>query len=71
MQAVGSSRQEERKDRKEVQKESRMIRVYLNSMTWSTEKKYKRRYKGTFEIFFRVERRNEERRDGGAVQQRS
>ena len=45
-------RQEDCEDRKEVQKESTMVRcTQLNGSTWSTEKKYMRRYKGTFDMF--------------------
>ena len=29
----------------------------LNGSTWSTEKEYMRRYKGTFDIFFGIENR--------------
>ena len=51
-------RQEECEDRKEMQKESRVVRcTSLNGSTWSTEKKNIRRYKGTVDIFFGVEHR--------------
>ena len=42
-----------------------------NGSAWSTEKKFLRRYKGTFDVFFGVEHRVRKRRNGGAVQQRS
>ena len=45
-------------DRKEMQKETTMVRcTSLNGSSWSAEKKYMRRYAGTFEIFFGVEQR--------------
>ena len=70
MQAVGG-KQEEGKDRKEMQKKSRMVRcTLLNGSVWSTEKNYMRRCKGKCGIFW-DRAQNEERRDGGAVQQRS
>ena len=38
---------------KEMQKESKMERcTLLNRSTWRTEKKYMKRHKGTFDIFF-------------------
>ena len=50
------SQQEEGKDRKEMQKESRTARcTLLNGATWNTEKKFMSRYKGTFDIFFGIE----------------
>ena len=50
------SRQEESEDRKEMQKESRMVKcTLLNGSVWNTKKKYMRRYMGTFDIFFGVE----------------
>ena len=43
------SRQEEGKDRKDMQKESKLVRcTLLNGSAWSTDRKYMRRYKGTF-----------------------
>ena len=60
-------RQEECEERKEMQKESRMVRCNLmKRSTWSTEKKYIRRYNSTFDILW-SRAQNEERRDGGAV----
>ena len=45
-------------DRKEMQKETTMIRcTSLKGSSWSAEKKYMRRYTGTFDIFFGVEQR--------------
>ena len=41
-----------------MQKESRMVRrVFLNGLTWSTEKKHMRSYKGTFDIFLGIQHR--------------
>ena len=41
-----------------MQKEPRAVRcALLNGSTWSTEKKYMRRYRGTFDIFFGVKHR--------------
>ena len=56
-----SFRQEESKDRQEMQKESRMVRcTFLFGSVWCIEKKVMRRYKGTFDIFFGVEHRMRE-----------
>ena len=40
--------------RKEVK---RLKCTLLNGSVWSTEKKYMRRYRGTFDIFFGIEHR--------------
>ena len=40
----------------------------LNGSAWSTERKKMRRYKGTFEIFFRMEHRLRKEKNGGTVQ---
>ena len=53
-------RQEECDDREEMQEESRMVRcTLLNGSTWSTEKKYTRRYKVPLMFFFGVVRKEE------------
>ena len=65
----GSSRKVETEQNAEG---SKMIRrTLLNGSAWSTEKKYMRRYKGTFAVFFGIEHRLREGRDGGAVQKGS
>ena len=46
-----------------MRKEEKRLRcTLLNGSAWSTEKKYMRRYKGTFDIIFGIEHRlrNEE-----------
>ena len=41
-----------------MRKEEKRFRcTLLNGSAWSTEKKYMRRYKGTFDIFFGIEHR--------------
>ena len=41
-----------------MKKEAKLLRcTLLNGPAWSTETKYMRRYKGTFDIFFRIEHR--------------
>ena len=52
-QAIPRGSRQDCEDRKDMQKESKMLRW----STWSSEKKYMRRYKGTFDIFFGVEHR--------------
>ena len=45
-------------DRANMKKEAKLLRcTLLNGSAWSTEKKYMRRYKGTFDIFFGIEHR--------------
>ena len=45
-------------DRTEMRKEEKRLKcTLLNGSAWSTEKKYMRRYKGTFDIFFGIEHR--------------
>ena len=54
----GSGHKELFTDRTEVRKEEKRLRcALLNGSAWSTEKKYMRRYKGTFDIFFGIEHR--------------
>ena len=53
-----TSRQEEKKCSSGIQKDSNMVRcTFLNGSVWSTEKKYMRRHKDTFAIYFTVEHR--------------
>ena len=41
-----------------MQKPTKAVRcTYLNGSAWCTEKKYMRRYKDTFDIFFGIEHR--------------
>ena len=41
-----------------MRKEVKNLRcAFLNGSAWSTERKYTRRYKGTFDVFFGVEHR--------------
>ena len=68
---VGKSLQEEQKerhqrewkrskgvDRNEMGKGEKKLRcALLNGLAWSTERKYMRRYKGTFDVFFGMEHR--------------
>ena len=45
-------------DRTKMKKEARLLRcTLLNGSTWSTEKRYMRRYKGKCDIFFGIELR--------------
>ena len=45
-------------DRTEMKKEEKRLKcTLLNGSAWSTERKYTRRYKGTFDIFFGIEHR--------------
>ena len=62
--------QRRRQDRNE--KKKRLKCTLLNGSAWSTERKYRRRYKGTFDIFFGMEHRSqvEEGGNGGGVQQK-
>ena len=55
-------------DRNELRKEEENLRcAVLDGSAWSTERKYMRRYKGTFEVFFEIEHRLEGGH-GGTVQ---
>ena len=46
-------------DRTEMRKEEKRLKcTLLNGSAWSTKKKYMRRYKGTFDIFFGIEHRS-------------
>ena len=82
----GKSRREEQKnkhcrewkrskgaDRTEMRKEEKRLRYALqNGSAWSKEKKHMRRYKGTFDIFFRKEaERQRKNGDLRRVQQES
>ena len=45
-------------DRTEMRKEEKRFRcTLLNGSAWSTEKKYMRRYRGKYDIFFGIEHR--------------
>ena len=45
-------------DRKEMRKEEKNLRcALLDGSAWSTERKYMRRYNGTFDVFFGIEHR--------------
>ena len=45
-------------DRKKMRKEQKNLRcALLHGSAWSTERKYMRRYKGTFDVFFGREHR--------------
>ena len=49
-------RQPEGTDRTEMRKEEKRLKcTLLNGSAWSTEKKYMRRYKGAFDIFYGIE----------------
>ena len=51
-------KQPKEEDRKNMQKGARRLRCTLvNGSAWSTEKKYMRRYKGMFDIFFGIKHR--------------
>ena len=51
-------RQPKGADRTEMRKEEKRLKcILLNGSVWSTEKKYLRTYKGTFDIFFGIEHR--------------
>ena len=51
-------RQPQGADRTEMRKEEKRLKcTFLNGSAWSTKKKYMRRCKGTFDIFFGVEHR--------------
>ena len=63
---------EEKKCRRGMQKESNMVRCTLkNGSAWSTETKYVRWYKGTFDIFFGIEHRMRKEEMEEQFQQRS
>ena len=48
-----------------MKKETKLLRcTLLNGSAWSTEKKYMRRYKGTFDIFFGIEHRLRKENEG-------
>ena len=54
-----------------MKKEAKLLRcTVLSGSAWSTEKKYTRKYERKYDIFFWDKALNEERRNGGAVQQR-
>ena len=47
--------QEEGKNRSEMQKKLKMVRcALLNGSAWSTDRKYMRRYRGTFDVLFEI-----------------
>ena len=49
---------EETKNSSEMQKPSKAVRyTLLNGSAWGSDKKYMRRYKSTFDIFFGIEHR--------------
>ena len=65
------SRQQKRTDRTEMRKEEKRLKCTLpNGSAWSTEKKYMRKYKVTFDVFFEIEHRLRRGGNGGAVNQR-
>ena len=52
------SGQKELVDRNEMRKEEKNLRcAMLNGSAWSTERKYMRRYRGTFDVFFGIKHR--------------
>ena len=64
-------RQPKGEDRTEIKKEERRLKcTLLNGSARSTERKYIRRYRATFDIFFGDRAQVEEGGNGGAVQQR-
>ena len=62
MQQSGKSnfqkKKKNRRNRSGVRKPATKVRcTLLNGSDWNTERKYMRRYTGTFDIFFRIEHR--------------
>ena len=69
-QTVPRMSQPESEDRKEIQKDSRMVRcTLLSGSRWNTEEKCMRTYKGTFDIFIGVEHRTRQEEMGWTCKQ--
>ena len=62
-------RQPKGADRTEMRKEQKRLKcILLNGSARSTEEKYLRTYKGTFDIFFGIEHRLRKEENRGAVE---